>query len=835
MKKAKRIVKTEKNINESKILSLIEPLKKYLSDDESFNEIKKYLNYVCSAREKKPFMPANIIIKGESSSSAVDFLNRLQKVEEQLSGISSEIILINEDDMLDNRYRRDSFFNNMSSVAFGSKKNEGDNKEKNNNDSKGNSYIVALNELITTDLEHDEHGKKTHELRERWKRFCKKQKDNREMRFAICTDYDTANRKFNNFPDVELTKQLKLFYNYSINLKKKSVFDISHEIIKLIKKAGFHPDREFNEGLAKKISEDYPSSGMSPEEYVEFKYNVLIKNIYETSNPDRVLSDPIIFKCGKKHSDVPASERLNRLVGLQNVKKVLKDLELHHMLDSESANDMGLHFVFSGNPGTGKTMVAGLMAELLFSMGIIKENKIVEVSADQLLGMYLGEGGRLVRENCKQAYGGILFIDEAYAMDPSDTRGNTRAYREEGLSELIKEMENNKDKLVVIFAGYKDEMDSFMRGNPGLKSRIYRRIEFEDYSEEELIEIFKRRCKNENFLFSKETLDKVREKIHILKYDENFGNARTVINILHDAQLKALENKAANIREIEPEYIEIESKLPDFNECMKSLMSMTGLQNVKKDLSEITSLCKYNSVTGKKAVPAVTNMLFTGNPGTGKTTVAKLYGNMLFAIGAVAAPKFVSINAYELNSSVHSGVSENLKEFCKQSMGGVLFIDEAYALGEFGAEGESDAISTLLDVMENNRKDLVVILAGYEEEMNRFLSGNPGLKSRIPTTIHFADYSLEELEEIFVNMLMDNGFEVSEDALEQFKKIMEAEMKKEGFANARTVRNFFEHVYKKHAVNYINQEIKTEQEVITKNDIPYEYGEKQEQRQIGFM
>ena len=213
------------------------------------------------------------------------------------------------------------------------------------------------------------------------------------------------------------------------------------------------------------------------------------------------------------------------------------------------------------------------------------------------------------------------------------------------------------------------------------------------------------------------------------------------------------------------------------------------------------------------------NMLFRGNPGTGKTTVAKLFGNMLFALGAVKAPRFVSINAYELNTSRVGGVSKNLKEYCRKAMGGVLFIDEAYAIGEFISTSASDAINVLLDMMENHREDLVIIFAGYPDKMKEFFDRNPGLRSRVPVTIDFEDYTLDELEEIFISLCKKNDFKVTVEAIDIVRETLSAAMGMEDFANARTVRNIFEKAYKNHAVRIVENDCNWEEDVLTEEDM----------------
>ena len=832
-KDMRNILDDEIKVNGSELDRMLESLSDCVDDGASMEEVRKYLNCLCNRTGRRYHMPANILIKADSSKRACDFLTRLHKIEGELTGKQHSLTIVSESEMLSGRIVRRSERLKELLAKKAEKESERESERESARRTEGPIWILDEFENFTPD--NDKRGVKAAELRDSWKAFCKKKMRGSYKAFAVCTDYDTANEKFTGCPDEELKNLLDIFFNFKVTLKKRTSKDVYVEILNKIKKEGFWMMQTFKKGLEKYVEKTYPESVIMPDEYIFHTYNLIMKNVYGKTRQTMLISTEMLPQIKENASYEEVSKKLDRLTGLGNVKKALKELSAYCLLDRKNAKDMALHFVFSGNAGTGKTTVARLMAEFLYSMGVISENKVIEVSADELMGRYIGDATRQVRDNCRRAYGGILFIDEAYSINPASAERNLKTYRQEGLSELMKEMENNRDKLVVIFAGYKKEMDEFMEGNPGLKSRIFRRIEFEDYSEEELLEIFKTECNENGYSFDDEVLVRAKEKLHILKYDEKFGNARGVRTMFHDMQLAVIESDGPECRELKPEHIVIENDLPDYEESRTALMELTGLENAKKIIGDIASLCIYNSRIGGTAFPCVSNMLFTGNPGTGKTTVARLFGNMLFAVGAVSAPRFVSINAYELNSCISSGVSLKLKEYCRQAMGGVLFIDEAYALGDFSVSGGSDAISTLLDIMENSREDIVIIMAGYKDKMEAFLSRNQGLKSRIPTTIHFEDYSPEELEEIFIRMFEKNGFCVTDDALDVFRVIMENESYREDFANARTVRNIFEDVYKNHAVRFIETGCDEEDYVITADDMPDADEYSRDHVQVGFV
>ena len=222
---------------------------------------------------------------------------------------------------------------------------------------------------------------------------------------------------------------------------------------------------------------------------------------------------------------------LNELVGLGKVKKVLHELVDVMTLkekagDSLKIKDINLHMVFLGNPGTGKTTVARCLSDILYNLGYIKENKLIEVSSKDLVAEYVGQTAIKTYGVIERALGGILFIDEAYALSSKNN-----SYNDEAIATLIKAMEDNRDNLVVIFAGYTKEMQDFINSNSGIASRIGYTLNFKDYTEDELLEIFKGMVLKAGFKITNEALFKARNIIRENKNVKNFGNARFVRNM----------------------------------------------------------------------------------------------------------------------------------------------------------------------------------------------------------------------------------------------------------------------------------------------------------------
>lgn len=225
---------------------------------------------------------------------------------------------------------------------------------------------------------------------------------------------------------------------------------------------------------------------------------------------------------------VPVKTRLKEIAALLLVHRLRKSLGL-------TSTNPGLHMSFTGSPGTGKTTVALKMSDILFRLGYIKKGHLVTVTRDDLVGQYIGHTAPKTKEVLKRAMGGVLFIDEAYYLYKQD---NERDYGSEAIEILLQIMENQREDLVIIFAGYKDRMDNFYESNPGLASRVANHVDFPDYSAEELLQIGAVMVQEQQYRLTTESARVLLDYIRLRKEQPHFANARSVRNAIDRARMR---------------------------------------------------------------------------------------------------------------------------------------------------------------------------------------------------------------------------------------------------------------------------------------------------------
>lgn len=612
-----------------------------------------------------------------------------------------------------------------------------------------------------------------------------------------------------------------------IEITKYSVTELVQIAEKLAKKKALHIHDTSKDGLAKKIGLECKKpefmNAISINRYLEEAASRMATRI--AGKEDITESDMVCLMKEDFAMELDSErikellEELDKLIGLQSVKKQIKK-RIQGVDAEQKAQEVGasrkggqgsLHMLFTGNPGTGKTTVARMIGEIYQAMGILANgSNYVECSRSELVAQYVGQTAKNVTEYFQKAQGGVLFIDEAYAL----YNGDRDTFGKEAVDQIILEMENNKDSMVVILAGYKKEMENFLKTNPGFDSRIRNRIEFEDYTVEEMEKIFRGIVKKNNMQLNRGVDDALYQMIEVRSKSPNFGNGRGVRN-LYEEVMEAMNDRLHIMREkgnlitandydiICKEDIEavlgMQAKGEEtLEELLARLNNLTGLSSVKQKVQEMVDDVQVRNLMKSRGQETnqqgTLHLAFKGNAGTGKTTVARLLGQIYMKLGILKKNVFISVSRENLVGKYQGHTATNVLEYLNKAEGGILFIDEVYTLknGEHDSYGK-EAINTLVAQIEDRRDSLMVIVAGYGDKMKAFFDENQGLASRISNEIVFEDYTEDEMVDIFCQIAKEKNLLLAEGIEEVIKqKITEKLQSVENFGNARGVRNMLE-------------------------------------------
>lgn len=503
----------------------------------------------------------------------------------------------------------------------------------------------------------------------------------------------------------------------------------------------------------------------------------------------------------------------DKYVGIDEIKKTMlsivnsiRSFERLHPGETYILKD---HYIFIGNPGTGKTTIARVFADALSAMGVLPSGQLVEVSPGDLKGQYQGHTAPKVDAAFDRAMGGVLFIDEAYGV----WNGENDDFGTEAVTALIKNAEDRRGKMIAILAGYEKEMGVFSTANPGIASRFNVNIKFRDYKGPELTEIARRMIKAQGYTLDNSAelgIGKFFDKMELAK-QKDFANARDVRNAV-DKAIKT-QNTRIQKESSKPGFdaskefvltmndISGSSEKPPLSvdEVLAQLDDLIGMDDIKQEIRKLANVAMVNRMRmerglGSAALQPV-NIILTGNPGTGKTTIAKRLGEVLHAAGVLPSDKVVEREAKTILSGYINESGRNMEKAVDEAMGGVLFIDEAYNLlpvpGSMNNTG-NEALDALMTRMENDKGKFVVVIAGYKDRMEELTRrGNPGLISRFNKRFHIDDYSAEELIRIFKFNLEKRNFKITGEAEAELRKTVKHMVDNKGlhFGNAREVVN----------------------------------------------
>lgn len=544
---------------------------------------------------------------------------------------------------------------------------------------------------------------------------------------------------------------------------------------------------------------------------------------------------------------------LDHFIGMDEVKQAVKEIAYSVQNSIQRAQrglgeqeKMSMHIILTGNPGTGKTTIARKLGEILAAIGYLDSGHVVEVDRAKMVSPYQGETPKVVDRLCDKAMGGILFVDEAYTLAPVSQSGDRDNQGAQALEKLMKRMEDDRGKFVVIAAGYRTEMDNLFRINPGFRSRFNYFLNIEDYSQEQLFEIMLVFARGKKYVFSEQAEAKAKECIKQMyeSRDKDFANGRsmrTLFDQICKRQAQRLQNDDVStmsneqIMTIEPEDIPYEApQAVDYTECLKKLDGMVGLSAVKKEITNLAAFLNLQIKRGETNTFQGKHYVFTGNPGTGKTTVARIMADVFRTLGILSRGQLVEADRSKLVAGYSGQTAIKTNQLIDTAMGGVLFIDEAYTLKS--ADGDSfgsEAIDTLLKRLEDDRGKFICIVAGYTDQMHDFIDSNPGLKSRFTQTIHFDDYTPDELTQIFLNLASGKNFTVDTDTQaavhRQFEQLYLRRDK--NFGNAREARAIFDQAVERQSQRLVSQmnnpDFKEEDMFkLTANDLPMAQNEK---------
>ena len=650
-------------------------------------------------------------------------------------------------------------------------------------------------------------------------KLMKRMEDDRGQFIVIAAGYRTEmenlfrvnpgfRSRFNYFLDIKDYSPAELFEIMQVFAKqKKYIFSPDAQALtqKMIKEMYDSRDKDFANGRTMRTLFDQICKKQAQ--------RLQGANISMMSNEElmTIVREDIPYEAPQTVSVDDCLKKLDGLVGLSGVKKEIANLTAFLNLQiarGETNTFQGKHYVFTGNPGTGKTTVARIMADIFKTLGVVARGQLVEADRSKLVAGFSGQTAIKTNQLVDQAMGGVLFIDEAYTLKSNDAD----SFGAEAIDTLLKRLEDDRGKFICIVAGYTDQMHDFIDTNPGLKSRFTQTIHFDDYTPDELTEIFLHLASGKNFTVDEETkaaIHRMFEQLY-LRRDKNFGNAREARRIFNEAVERQSQRLVKQMTS--PDFKESDmfalttADLPlsqgeaarPLDVVLNELEEFIGMRSVKDSIRRLavqSMFMKQRAAMGAGSVQQMSmNFVLTGNPGTGKTSIARKMGEVLQAMDILPTSRVIEASRATLVGKYMGETPKIVNSMCDKAMGGILFIDEAYTLSDGGDMYGKEAIDTLMKRMEDDRGKFVVIVAGYKDKMEEFMMMNAGLASRFTHKLHIDDYDPDELLAIYKHMAQKEQYQFSAEAeVKALDKIYKMVLgKTESWGNAREMRNLLD-------------------------------------------
>jgi len=538
--------------------------------------------------------------------------------------------------------------------------------------------------------------------------------------------------------------------------------------------------------------------------------DVLLKTWLRRLSSEKTLTLEIMQKKGwVGPSELDFQTALDKVVGLDETKQRVREIiAMGKTVQSMRAKGLNvpfpnLNYLFTGNPGTGKTTFARLMAQGLKEAGLLLRGQFVEVSAGDLIGDVVGASRIKSNEAVDRAVGGVLFVDEinTFLHDAGD-------FAKEAMDELLRRMENDRGTTAFILAGYDD---TILEINKGLARRLpeHNRFEFTDYDPPALLAILFDNLKERMIDYSghEDMLRLLVERFYQGRDPSRFGNAGEMRNMAEGIFSKWAARAAGLITPLEkddipPQYRRyMRDGKVEVKAALDELERLSGLQEVKDYFSNFARRVILDQAMGNK--PHLQNFVFVGNPGTGKTSVGRMVARMLHHLGLMPTEKFTEKGASEMMSGYQGQTPILTRQTIDEAANGILMIDEAYAALGAGDYGQQ-FIDELVRMVELYRDRIVIILNGYPREMGALMQVNPGLRSRFDVTVPFEDIPLPDLEGLAVKTLGELGFSVEPLVVAAIGARMEILSQQSNYGNARTLLALVDKVITRHAERVVD-------------------------------